>query len=226
MVVPEAVLRVDGLNRIPDGLTFAEASVAEPLACAINAQELVGVGPGDDVVVIGAGPIGCLHVRLARARGAATVILTEVLRDRLELSADVVNPDVAIDGGSVDVVDAVREATDGRGPDVVITAAAAGRAQEQAMQMAAPRGRISFFGGLPKDKPTITLDSEPRALPRADAARRQRVGPAAQHGGAGADRVRRGAGRRPHHAPPAAGRRPRGPRAVRSGEAIKVVVEP
>ena len=70
LVVPDAVLRVDGLNRIPDGVGFAEASIAEPLACVLNGQELAGVGAGDDVVVVGAGPIGCLHVRLARARGA------------------------------------------------------------------------------------------------------------------------------------------------------------
>ena len=48
------------------GLGFDEASVAEPLACVLNGQELARVGDGDDVVVIGAGPIGCLHVRLAR----------------------------------------------------------------------------------------------------------------------------------------------------------------
>src|SRR5690606_3849453 len=46
-----------------------------------------------------------------------------------------------------------------RGPDVVITAAASGAAQEQAVEMVARGGRISFFGGLPKDNPTITLDS-------------------------------------------------------------------
>jgi L-iditol 2-dehydrogenase len=53
----------------------------------------------------------------------------------------------------------VRKLTDGRGVDVVITAAASGAAQEEALQMAARSGRISFFGGLPKDRPTITLDS-------------------------------------------------------------------
>ena len=46
LIVPEQVLRVDGLNRIPDGVGFDEASVAEPFACAINAQELARVGPG------------------------------------------------------------------------------------------------------------------------------------------------------------------------------------
>ncbi|PXY22862.1 zinc-dependent dehydrogenase [Prauserella muralis] len=159
LVVPRQVLAVDGLNRIPDGVTFAEASVAEPLACVYNGQELAGVGEGDDVVVVGAGPIGCLHVRLARARGARRVFLVELNRDRLDMAAAVVQPDAAVCGSDVDAVDEVRKLTDGRGADVVITAAASGQAQEEALQMVARSGRISFFGGLPKDRPTITLDS-------------------------------------------------------------------
>jgi L-iditol 2-dehydrogenase len=159
MVVPREVLKVDGLNRIPDGVSFAEASVAEPLACAINAQNLARVGEGDDVVVIGSGPIGCLHVRLARARGAARVFLVELSRQRLEMAADLVKPDAAICAGEVDPIEEVLRLTDGRGADVIITAAASGKAQEQAIQMAARQGRISFFGGLPKDNPTITCDS-------------------------------------------------------------------
>src|SRR3954452_380043 len=159
MIVPRAVLAVDGLNRIPDGLSFAEASVAEPFACVLNGQELAGVGVGDDVVVVGAGPIGCLHVRLARARGARRVFLVELNRARLDMSAEKVHPDATICGAEVNAVDEVLKLTDGRGVDVVITAAASGAAQEDALQMAARSGRISFFGGLPKDKPTITLDS-------------------------------------------------------------------
>ena len=159
LVVPRAVLAVDGLNRIPDGVSFAEASVAEPLACVVNGQELAGVGRGDDVVVVGAGPIGCLHVRLARAHGARRGFLVELNRARLDMSAAAVQPDAAICGSEVDTIDEVRKLTDGRGVDVVITAAASGAAQQDALQMAARSGRISFFGGLPKDKPTITLDS-------------------------------------------------------------------
>jgi L-iditol 2-dehydrogenase len=159
LVVPELVLRVDGVNHIPADVSYAEASVTEPLACALNAQELVRVGAGDTVVVMGAGPIGCLHVRLARSRGAATVYLIDVNADRLAMSAERVHPDAAIDGSADDPVEAVRKLTGGRGPDVVITAAPAGRAQEQAIEMAAPQGRISFFGGLPKDDPYIRCDS-------------------------------------------------------------------
>lgn len=159
MIVPVNVLKVDGLNRIPDGLSFEEASVAEPLACALNAQELVTINPGDDVVVVGSGPIGCLHVRLARSFGAARVFLVELSRERLDLAAALVHPDAAICSAEEDPIAKVRELTDGRGVDVAITAAASGAAQEQALQMLARGGRISFFGGLPKDNPTITLDS-------------------------------------------------------------------
>jgi L-iditol 2-dehydrogenase len=159
LVVPRQVLAVDGLNRIPEGVGFDEASVAEPLACVLNGQELAGVGAGDDVVVIGSGPIGCLHVRLARARGAARVFLVDLNRSRLDLSAGVVEPDAAICSAEVDAVDEVLKLTNGRGADVVITAAASGKAQEEAVLMTARGGRISLFGGLPKDNPTITLDS-------------------------------------------------------------------
>lgn len=160
MIVPREVLAVDGMNRIPDGVGFAEASAAEPFACAINAQEQLGIEPGDDVVIFGAGPIGCLHVRIARGvHGAGRIILVDINSERLKMSADAVKPDVVINASEVNIVEEVLKLTDGRGADVVITATPANITQEQAVSMAARNGRISFFGGLPKTNPTITLDS-------------------------------------------------------------------
>jgi L-iditol 2-dehydrogenase len=159
MRVPANVLAVDGVNRVPHGLSFAEASVVEPLSCVLNGQEQAGVGDGDTVVVVGAGPIGCLHVRLARVRGAARVFLLELSRPRLEMAAGLVRPDEAIAAGATDTVAAVRELTGGRGADVIVVAAASGKAQEDGLRMAARRGRVSFFGGLPKDKPAVTVDA-------------------------------------------------------------------
>jgi L-iditol 2-dehydrogenase len=159
VVVPAKALKVEGLNLIPDGLPFEEAAVTEPLACVLNGQELAKVGDGDIVVVIGAGPIGCLHVRLARARGASQIILVETNGARLEMSAQRVQPNAAIDAGKDNAIDAVLKLTEGRGADVIITAAGSGAAQEEAVQMASRGGRISFFGGLPKDDPVINLDS-------------------------------------------------------------------
>lgn len=160
LIVPHEVLKVDGLNRIPDAVGFDEASVAEPLACAINAQELLGIEEGDTVVVFGAGPIGCLHIRVARGvYKAGPVYLVDVNDERLKMSADAVDPDGVINASQVDVVERVMELTEGRGADVVITATAANVAQEQAIAMAARNGRISFFGGLPKTNPLISCDS-------------------------------------------------------------------
>jgi L-iditol 2-dehydrogenase len=159
LVVPELVLRVGGVNRIPEQVSYEEASITEPFACVLNGQEIARVGEGDDVVVVGSGPVGCLHVRLARARGAGRVILIERSAERLALAADRLSPDAAILSTEQDPVAAVLEATDGRGADVVLVAAASGQAQQEALEMAAPRGRVSLFAGLPKDAPTITLDS-------------------------------------------------------------------
>lgn len=160
MIVPAQVLRVDGLTRIPDGVGFAEASAAEPFACAINAQEQLGIEEGDFVVIFGAGPIGCMHTRIARGvHRAGTIVMIDINAERLEMSARAVNPDITIDGSTEDVVARVMELTDGRGADVIITATPANVAQEQALAMAARNGRISFFGGLPKTDPTITCDS-------------------------------------------------------------------
>jgi L-iditol 2-dehydrogenase len=87
------------------------------------------------------------------------VYLVELSRQRLEMAAALVKPDAAICSTDVDPVEEVLRLTDGRGVDVVITAAAAGKAQEDGLRMAARRGRISFFGGLPKDNPVIACDS-------------------------------------------------------------------
>jgi len=160
MIVPREVLAVDGMNRIPDGVGFAEASAAEPFACAINAQEQLGIEPGDDVVIFGAGPIGCLHVRIARGvHRAGRIILVDINSERLKMSADAVQPDVVINASEVNIVEEILKLTGGRGADVIITATPANITQEQAVSMAARNGRISFFGGLPKTNPTITLDS-------------------------------------------------------------------
>ena len=160
MIVPREVLAVDGMNRIPDGVGFAEASAAEPFACAINAQEQLGIEPGDEVVIFGAGPIGCMHVRIARGvHGAGRIILVDINSERLKMSADAVKPDVVINASEVNIVEEILKLTGGRGADVIITATPANITQEQAVSMAARNGRISFFGGLPKTNPTITLDS-------------------------------------------------------------------
>ncbi len=158
LAVPPQMLTDGSVNMIPESLSFDEASIAEPFACAINGQELSRVAEGDNVVVIGAGPIGCMHVELARARGARKVILSEISESRLAIGRKF-GADVYIDPGKENLISRVLSETDGRGADVVIIAAPSGKAQEEALSIVAPLGRINFFGGLPKDNPYVKLDS-------------------------------------------------------------------
>ncbi len=158
LLVPAAAVRNACVNRIPDGVSAAAAALTEPLACCVNAQEMLGVGPGDSVLVIGTGAIGCLNAMLARALGATNVIMANRSAHRLEL-ARVVQADCYVDTSAEDLKECVLGVTDGRGADVVIVACASGEAQEESVALAAPRGRINFFGGLPRGSSAIAFDS-------------------------------------------------------------------
>ena len=158
MAVPPVAVRNGCVNKLPDGLSVEHAALAEPLACCINAQELAFVQLGQSVAIIGAGPIGCLNAQVARARGATLVFMIDISAERLEM-ASFVGLDACINGADEDAVERTMALTDGAGADVVITACASGRAQEQALQMVAKRGVVNFFGGLPKGNSTISFDS-------------------------------------------------------------------
>lgn len=157
--VPAILVRQGGVLTIPEGLDFPEAAITEPFSCALNGQELSQVGLGDTVVVIGAGPVGNMHAMLARAKGAARIILAELMPERLEKAKEIGAADLFVNSGQEDLKEVVMQATHGRGADVVIVAAPSGQAQLQAISIAAKRGRVNFFGGLPKGRSEITLDS-------------------------------------------------------------------
>jgi L-iditol 2-dehydrogenase len=159
LVPPVNVVENGFVNIIPPNVSFEEASMAELLACCINGQERAEVSQGDTVVIIGAGPAGCMHVGLAKARGAMKVILVERLMPRLLLAKEKFKPDVIISGEDKEVIRRVKEETGGLGADVIIVAAPSPQAQEAALSMIAPRGRVIFFGGLPKDNKMITIDA-------------------------------------------------------------------
>ncbi|KAA3644707.1 MAG: hypothetical protein DWQ07_14950 [Chloroflexi bacterium] len=158
MRVPAAAVRQGNVMHIAPDEDPAVAALIEPLACVLRGQNAVNVRSGDVVVVMGAGPIGVMHVMLAKARGAARVVVSEPVENRraqaLELGADRV-----VDPLNEDLEAVVQEVSGGRGSDVVIVAAPSKPAQESALQIAAIGGRINLFGGLPKDDPFIRFDS-------------------------------------------------------------------
>lgn len=143
---------------LPAHVTFDEGALAEPLACVLNAMELASVRLGDTVVIIGAGPIGLMIIEVARRMGASRVIVVQRSRPRLELAKQF-GADVYICSSEEDAVARVLDVTDGLGADVILTACPAPEAQVDAIAMAKNRARVNFFGGLPKDKSMVTLDT-------------------------------------------------------------------
>jgi L-iditol 2-dehydrogenase len=158
MRIPAAAIRLGNLIALDRSTDPAAAALIEPFACVLRGQNAVNVHLGDVALIIGAGPIGVMHTMLAKLRGATKVIVSEFMDTRLQQALEV-GADVAVNPNKDDLGAVVMEETGGEGADVVIVAAPAHAAQENALQLAAIGGRINFFGGLPKDRPSINFDS-------------------------------------------------------------------
>ncbi|MBN1427081.1 MAG: alcohol dehydrogenase catalytic domain-containing protein [Anaerolineae bacterium] len=133
-------------------------ALSEPLSCAINCYDLSPVRRGDTVVVLGAGPLGCFLVELAKLHGAGATIITDISAEQARL-AEISNPDWAINDSGESLIQRVLEITEGYGADLVITACPSPSAQQDAIYLAAKRGSVNFFGGLPRDRSIVPIDT-------------------------------------------------------------------
>jgi threonine dehydrogenase-like Zn-dependent dehydrogenase len=122
----------------------------------IRGQEPLDISPDYTVLVIGAGPIGLMHTALAKEKGARRLVVAGRGSDRLA-AAMAFGADRVVDVDQYDLAADVK--TGGRGFDVVIVAASAPAAITQALELAAVRGRVSWFAGLPKDASRVAVDA-------------------------------------------------------------------
>jgi threonine dehydrogenase-like Zn-dependent dehydrogenase len=150
MRVPHIAIRGGNIFPIPDEVDYRAAALIEPFSCVYNALRSVRTTHNDTVLVIGAGPIGAMHVLLNRIAGAKKILLADIRQGRLD-QAKPFGADVTINSSEVDLKDAVMQETNGRGADVVITAVSVPDIQAQAIELLATHGRVNFFGGLGKN---------------------------------------------------------------------------
>lgn len=158
MKVPYKAIANGNLIKIPENLSFLEASINEPFSCVYNAYESLKTCPSDNVLIIGAGAMGLLHLILSKIAGAKKVIVSDISDDRLKL-AKKYGADIILNPSKVNLKEKVFSNTKGKGADVIITACSVPSIQEEALDLAVKLGRINFFGGLPEGKDSIMFRS-------------------------------------------------------------------
>jgi L-iditol 2-dehydrogenase len=145
--VPAQMVLVN-MQEMPSHVTYEEAAIAEPLACVLHGIEEANIGLGDSVAIIGAGPIGLLHLLAARKLGAGKIVLIDLVDERLAFATKI-GADETINAGNESVGERIRQLTGGYGADVVIEAIGSPATWEQAMKLVCKGGTVLEFGGSP-----------------------------------------------------------------------------
>lgn len=133
-----------GVLRLPDNISFEEASLTEPVACCIRALDRCGVRPDDSVLVVGAGPVGMAHALILHSR-KARVMISDVNEGRIGF-AEAANVGPVIDASKANVAETVRNETSGRGADLAIVASGSKEAIVQALRSVRRGGKVCLFG--------------------------------------------------------------------------------
>ncbi len=127
------------------------AAFTEPLACVVRGQDILNLYPGEIQLVAGLGPIGLMHLQVAKAFGCR-VIASDPIPERL-VKAKELGADWTVNPNETDVAEYVKEVSGGWGVDAAVVTVGSARLVEQIIPMLAPGGRLNIFAGIyPKDQ--------------------------------------------------------------------------
>lgn len=158
MPLPADMIERGPLVRIPDSVDFDTAALTEPFTTVMNSHDPIRAPKNGTALIIGAGPIGCMHVELFKADGIKTVI-ADVVLERLEIAREACGADYVINSKENDLETEIKKLTDGRGADIVVVACSVRAMQEQAVNYVCSGGDIILFGGLPDQDHMVRFDS-------------------------------------------------------------------
>ena len=137
------------LLHIDEGVSLEAAALVEPLACSLAGIEMARIPYGEEVVILGAGPMGLFCLQLALLAGAADAIVVDTVPSRLEI-AKVLGATCLVDFKATDSIAAVKDVTHGRGAASVIECSGSLAGAEQSIQMVRSRGTVVWFAGFPR----------------------------------------------------------------------------
>lgn len=144
-----AVMPEENLIPLPEGVGYNDGVLSEPLAIGLYGVKLSGFSVGDDVAIIGAGPIGLSVLFSVKTGGAKRIFVSDLLPYRLEM-AKKLGADIVVDASRENIADIVKGKTGGRGVDIGYEAAGKGETFRQSTEVARIGGRTVIYG-IPED---------------------------------------------------------------------------
>jgi len=141
--VPAPNLKIDTL-KIPETLSFEEATLIEPVGCCIKALNKCSIQPDDTVVIIGAGATGIIDTALSEIFGASKTIVSDLIDYRLQ-TAKKFGADVIVNPKKEDLKAVVNAETDGIGADLVVVTAPSLEAYKSGLSICRKGGKLCVF---------------------------------------------------------------------------------
>ena len=153
--IPKEAIIQGNVSPLENDISYQEAALVEPLSCVYNGQKLIGVNPGDDVLIIGLGPIGIMHIMVAKLFGVGRIFVNDLSVERIKKAKELFPNVYPIEG---DIKQGF-EKYGIKGVDLCIIAAPAGDAQSASLEYMNMNGKLLFFGGLAESKKIVPINS-------------------------------------------------------------------
>lgn len=145
--IPSICIENGNVVKLPEYMSYQAGALIEPLSCCIRGLKNAGTGFNDDVLIVGAGPIGLFHLQLSKIAGAHKVIVSEPNEQRrkvaLELGADLV-----VDPTKEDLPAIVDRETNGQGMDVIVMAIGVPALVNSTLKLCKRGGTVNLFAGF------------------------------------------------------------------------------
>ncbi len=160
LLLPASLVSLGHLLAAPPDLSLTRACLTEPLACVLNSLETCELAAGQSLAIIGGGPMGLLHLLLARALGAGTIIVSEPDEERAQIARRL-GADVVVDPRQEELASVALDRTNGLGVDAVVVTAGLSEVLEQSFASVRRQGVVSLFAGFP---PNTSVPFDPNVI--------------------------------------------------------------